>query len=245
MAIYKPARTLCHGEAAGRRMRMFFSRIRLKRDAARERQFWKHIDGGYAMHSLIWDLFTDGPERARDFIYRQDLVEGLPAFYSVSKRVPNDRAGVWSVESKPYMPHVMEGQRLSFVLKANPIRTKRDENNKQHRHDVVMEAKTRMKEDLLLRPPEAEIVQQAGFVWLAVRAAVYGFSVSDGKVRADGYSQLNFVKPKGGKPVRISTIDFTGLLTVTDPEKFTESLYQGIGPAKGFGCGMMMVRPVR
>jgi CRISPR system Cascade subunit CasE len=224
---------------------MFFSRIRLKQDAAREKQLWQHIDSGYAMHSLIWDLFTDGPERARDFIYRQDLVKGLPAFYSVSDRAPNDRAGVWSVESKPYSPLVREGQRLSFVLKANPIRTKRDENNKQHRHDVVMEAKTRLKEKQLVRPPEAEIVQQAGFVWLAVRAEECGFSVSEGEVRADGYNQLNFVKPKGGKPVRISTIDFTGLLTVTDPAKFTESLYRGIGPAKGFGCGLMMVRQAR
>lgn len=224
---------------------MFFSRIRLKRDAAREKQFWQHVDGGYAMHSLIWDLFTDGPERARDFIYRQDLVEGLPAFYSVSERAPNDRAGVWSVETKPYSPIIHEGQRLSFVLRANPVRTKRDEKNKQHRHDVVMEAKTRLNEEQSVRPPDTEIVQQAGFVWLAVRAEGYGFSVHDREVRADGYAQLNFVKPKGGKPIRLSTIDFTGLLTVTEPAKFTELLCRGIGPAKGFGCGMMMVRLVR
>ena len=224
---------------------MFFSRIQLKRDAAREKQFWQHIDGGYTMHSLIWDLFTDGPERTRDFIYRQDMVEGLPAFYSVSERTPNDRVGVWSVETKQYSPLVRKGQQLSFVLRANPVRTKRDEKNKQHRHDVVMEAKTRLKEEPAVKPPEAEIVQQAGFVWLATRAEDYGFSVRDGEVRADGYAQLNFVKPKGGSPVRLSTIDFTGLLSVTDPAKFTELLCRGIGPAKGFGCGMMMVRPVR
>jgi len=224
---------------------MYFSRIRMRPDAAREKQFWQHIDGAYSMHSLIWDLFTDGPYRTRDFIYRQELVGGLPAFFSVSARIPNDRSGVWSVESKPYAPVVRAGQKLSFSLRANPVRTKRDEKNKQHRHDVVMEAKTQLKAEQLARPAEAEIVQQAGFVWLAAKCEDYGFSVDAGDVRADGYAQLMFVKPKGEHPVRISTIDFTGLLTVTDPTKFTESLFRGIGPAKGFGCGLLMVRPAR
>jgi CRISPR system Cascade subunit CasE len=197
------------------------------------------------MHSLIWDLFTDGPDRTRDFIYRQELAEGLPAFFSVSERIPNDRSGVWAVEPKPYAPVVHPGQKLSFVLRANPVRTKRDEKNKQHRHDVVMEAKTRLKEEQSPRPLESEIVQQAGFVWLATRGEDYGFSVVPEDVRADGYAQLVFVKPKGKHPVHISTIDFTGFLTVTDPSKFTESLFRGIGPAKGFGCGLMMVKPVR
>jgi CRISPR system Cascade subunit CasE len=224
---------------------MFFSKIHLQPDAAREKPFWHHIDSAYAMHSLIWDLFTDGPDRTRDFIYRQELAEGLPAFFSVSARLPNDRSGVWLVESKLYAPVVHAGQKLSFVMRTNPVRTKRDENNKQHRHDVVMEAKTRLKEAGSSRPQESDIVQQAGFVWLATRSEDYGFSVREGDVRADGYAQLMFIKPKGGHPVRISTLDFTGFLTVTDPSKFTESLFRGIGPAKGFGCGLMMVKLVR
>jgi CRISPR system Cascade subunit CasE len=59
----------------------------------------------------------------------------------------------------------------------------------------------------------------------------------------DGYIQHRFVKPKKKQMVQISTLDFTGLLTVTDPERFTTALFNGIGPAKGFGCGLMMVRP--
>ena len=77
---------------------MFFSRVKLRSDAADKSEFWNHIGGSYKLHSLVWDLFTDGPERSRDFIYRQDLVEGLPAFYCVSLRAPNDRNGVWQVE---------------------------------------------------------------------------------------------------------------------------------------------------
>jgi len=146
---------------------------------------------------------------------------------------------------------IKKDQRLSFMLRANPIRSKRDEKpdpdgkRKQHRHDVVMEAKTLLKQRQADHPPEAEIVQQAGFVWLAMKGEANGFSLREGEVRADGYIQHRFTKPKGKHSVTLSTIEFTGLLTVTDPELFVPALFHGLGPAKGFGCGLMMVRPAR
>lgn len=108
-----------------------------------------------------------------------------------------------------------------------------------------MEAKTLLKQRQAEHPMESEIVQQAGFVWLAMKGEANGFSIREGEVRADGYSQHRFTKPKGKHSVTISTIEFTGLLTVTDPESFIQTLFQGLGPAKGFGCGLMMVRPAR
>ena len=69
-----------------RSLTMLISRVRLRPDAAEKKEFWEHVDSAYHMHSLIWDLFTDGPERKRDFIYRQDAVHGLPAFFCVSDR---------------------------------------------------------------------------------------------------------------------------------------------------------------
>jgi CRISPR system Cascade subunit CasE len=147
------------------------------------------------------------------------------------------------VETKPYSPVVRKDQRLAFMLRANPIRTKRDEKDKQHRHDVVMEAKTLLKQRQAELPRESELVQQAGFMWLALRGEANGFAVRDGEVRADGYAQLRFTKPKGMHSVSLSTIEFNGLLTVTDPDLLVKTLYRGLGPAKAFGCGLMMVRP--
>ncbi|MEI6842610.1 MAG: type I-E CRISPR-associated protein Cas6/Cse3/CasE [Methanomicrobiales archaeon] len=230
---------------------MFISRIKLRNDASFGKDFWNYIGGSYKLHSLVWDLFADDPGRNRDFIYRQDLIRGLPAFYCVSERVPNDRHGVWQVETKTYSPVIKKDQMLSFMLRANPIRSKRDEKpdpdgkRKQHRHDVVMEAKTLLNLRNEALPPEAEIMQQAGFVWLAMKGENNGFSIREGEVRADGYYQHRFIKPKGKHTVTLSTIEFTGLLTVTDPETFIKTLFHGIGPAKGFGCGLMMIRPIR
>jgi CRISPR system Cascade subunit CasE len=221
---------------------MLISRVRLRPDAAEEKEFWEHVDSAYHMHSLVWDLFADAPERKRDFIYRQDVVHGLPAFFCVSERAPNDRNGIWIVETKPYAPLVKKGQIFSFVLRANPIRAKRDDEHKQHRHDVVMEAKTRFKKKQGVLPQEADIVQEAGFVWLAQKGEINGFFIRGEDIRADGYLQHQFKKAKGNHEIRISTIDFTGLLTVTDPDAFIRALFTGIGPAKGFGCGMIMIK---
>ncbi len=52
------------------------------------------------------------------------------------------------------------------------------------------------------------------------------------------------MKRNGGKQVSLSTLEFNGVLTVADPKLFLETLYEGIGPAKGFGCGLMLVRRI-
>ena len=39
-------------------------------------------------------------------------------------------------------------------------------------------------------------------------------------------------------------MDFTGKLTVLDAAKFGAALTQGIGHAKAFGCGLLLVRRV-
>lgn len=226
---------------------MYMSKIQLRQDAAKTKSFWQALQDGYQSHCHLWNLFADSNDRRRDFLYRQEQRHGMPLFFTVSERPPKDADGLWHVQSKPYTPQLTVGQRLGFVLCANPVRSKRDSDQKQHRHDVVMEAKTRLKAEgksQSARPSDVELIQEAGFAWLASRGDQHGFSVTDGEVRCEGYRQHRWYKSKGHHQVRLSTIDFTGLLTVSDPGRFKEALYRGIGPAKGFGCGLMLVRRV-
>lgn len=225
---------------------MFISQVQLRPDAQDRRQYWKLIQENYQFHSLVWDLFGDDPDQKRDFLYRVDVSKKLPTFLVVSSREPVNRFDVWKIITKPYKPRFFEGQRLSFVLRANPVRKKRDEQRKQHRHDVVMEVKSRLEQEEIPRlqwPEEPEIVQNAGYVWLASRAESCGFQIAENEVVCDGYMQNRFRKPKGNHDVRFSTIDFTGILKVTNPDALISTLYSGIGPEKGFGCGLLLVKP--
>jgi len=223
---------------------MYFSMIRLRREISPRDMTAMTKGDGYQIHKLVWNLFADHPERKRDFIYRHEPVNGWPTFYTVSQREPQDALGMWEVTPKEYRPNLRTGQRLGFTLCANPIRAKRDENKRQHRHDVIMEAKLKIKkrgEDINM----PDIVQEHGVHWLLDRAASHGFSVSSEEIRADGYRQHRIFKGKGKQQIAFSTIDFNGILTVIDPAIFVEKcLFDGIGPAKGFGCGLMLVRRV-
>ena len=42
----------------------------------------------------------------------------------------------------------------------------------------------------------------------------------------------------------VNIVDYEGLLQVIDPDGFYESLKEGIGPAKGLGCGLLSVARV-
>jgi CRISPR system Cascade subunit CasE len=223
---------------------MYFSMIRLRRDISPRDMAAMTKGDGYQIHKLVWSLFADHPDRKRDFIYRHEPVNGWPTFYTVSQREPQDASGVWDVTPKEYRPNLRTGQRLGFTLCANPIRSKRDENKRQHRHDVIMEAKLKIKgrsENIDV----PDIVQEQGVRWLLDRAVSHGFSVSPEGIRADGYRQHRIFKGKGNQQITFSTVDFNGILTVSDPAVFVEKcLFDGIGPAKGFGCGLMLVRRV-
>ncbi len=248
---------------------MYFSLIRLRRDLSPKDIVSLGRSDGYRLHKMVWDIFSDGPDRKRDFLYRFEKVNGLPTYYTISERTPDDTTGLWEMSSKPYLPKLAQGDRLAFKLRANPIQSAKQDRTAEEltvwqkvraerglkqnrwtekvvRHDVVMEAKTKIGFKNMpgdKRPHVATLIQEAGMEWLKSRENEYGFSVVQSGTRADGYCQHRLFKGKSAKPVIFSTLEFDGILTVTDPVAFVEKcLFGGIGPAKGFGCGLMLVR---
>ena len=39
-----------------------------------------------------------------------------------------------------------------------------------------------------------------------------------------------------------STVDFDGILTVSDPDPLLPAIVHGFGAAKAYGCGLMLIR---
>jgi CRISPR system Cascade subunit CasE len=88
------------------------------------------------------------------------------------------------------------------------------------------------------------LVQDAVTKWFSARAERCGFSFGSDEVTVDGYHQLRFSKGHGQPDIRITVVDVGGLLTVIDPVRFLDMLRSGLGHAKGFGCGLMLIRRV-
>ncbi|MCV6612122.1 MAG: type I-E CRISPR-associated protein Cas6/Cse3/CasE [Amphritea sp.] len=88
-------------------------------------------------------------------------------------------------------------------------------------------------------------VRQAQIEWLAgSRAERCGYTIDQpDALKISGYRWHSL--PQKGRKAGFSALDYEGILTVTDPELFLKTLNQGIGKARAFGCGLMLVRPIR
>lgn len=221
---------------------MYFSRITLSPLAGTSEILRQLGPNGYQTHKIIWRFFADSPDRRRDFIYRFDNPRNGPIFYVVSARKPLDQSSVWKVETKEYFPILHIGQKMEFKLRVNPIITRHDENGRQKRHDVVMDLKKRMAEKK--QSLDGDIRTIAGLQWLISRAEQNGFIFKEDLTRVDSCNQFRFFKSRKHQPVSISVMDFSGIIEVTDPERLAKALVIGIGPAKSFGCGLLMIRRI-
>lgn len=196
----------------------------------------------YKIHQAIWDLFSDHPDRKRDFIYRRDETKEV-CFLTASKRIPKDESGFWKIETKPYEPKLKNGQWLSFSLLANPVRTGRNAKGKHARFDVVMDEKLKLKEKRIPRnqwPTLGEIAYEAGKKWILQRSDKLGVEIDETSLKVDEYREITF--PKKGRRIKIATLEFNGILTVIDPDMLCKALFHGVGPAKSFGCGLLLVK---
>lgn len=226
----------------------------------------------YIVHQLLWQMFpgytdswTQQSSKAKEqiqrpFLFREEAnSQGLSEFYVISENVPDTMGTPFYCQTKPYEPRLSVGDRLAFKLRVNPVVSTRNENGQRKRHDVLMDAKRKVDPEGRLTPEQLQAAkklaaEQAAQDWIAKpeRLAEWGIQL-DSQPELESYTQHRLARKKSsdpkrinekGRPIQYSSVDYQGLLTVTDPERFIQSLYKGVGKAKGFGCGMWLVRRV-
>lgn len=228
---------------------MYLSRVRVDLNGLSRQSLFEIMGGGaYGAHQLLWQLFPEHRE-ARPFLFRQEMDDpeaggapkGLPLFYVLSDREPAPIPGLLEVHCKPFAPALEVGERLAFRLRANPTVAKSVTGKRGQRADVLMAAKYPF-EAGQERTSQActEAMDQAARQWLSERAESFGFHLPV-EPEVGAYRQHALQKGKG-RPIRFSSVDYEGLLEVTDPGRLIETLAQGIGRAKAFGCGLMLLR---
>jgi CRISPR system Cascade subunit CasE len=194
-----------------------------------------------AAHSLVWALFADGPDRRRDFLWRE-IRPG--EFLILAARPPTDAHNMFDLEFKSFAPVLRPGQCLGFDLRANPvISVAESPGQRGKRHDVVMHALSKVARDERAAFREAAI-RDAGTAWLARKGTAAGFSVDPSQLYIDGYDRVRILR-EDRSAVIFSTLTFQGALTVEDPAQFIAAVLRGFGAAKGFGCGLMLIRRAR
>lgn len=208
--------------------------------------------GAYSHHQRLWQLFpgvSKDRSTATHFLFQHTPKIHPQCFLVLSQEQPTPHES-FQIESKPFLPEIQNGELLQFSLRANPVVTR----NKK-RNDIVADWKYQFKQDWEAKNPEqdfpgfpalghsqAQIVNIECRKWLEKQGAKHGFEIKN--CLAESYHQHGFYKGDQKQGVKISTVDFSGVLKVTDYGAFKKILFGGLGPAKGFGCGLLLIRRI-
>ncbi|MDZ4811962.1 MAG: type I-E CRISPR-associated protein Cas6/Cse3/CasE [Pseudomonadota bacterium] len=205
---------------------MFISRVEIP---------WEVVRNPYEIHRRLWRLFpgeghetgSSDDDARNSFLFRvEDQSTGRPArLLMQSRQAPVCAEGVNLLGSREFLPSPGEGQRLAFLLTANPVRTI---------VDAQREAKPG-KQSAKCRVPLIKEEDQRQ--WLARKLAG---AASLERVEILPHAPLYFRKGKGGGKLGVCT--FEGLLRVEASEQLASLMQNGVGPAKAFGCGLLLVR---
>lgn len=200
-------------------------------------------------HRLIWTLFPDHPDAARNSLFLYLVERHRPFTAIIRSRCPlsDGLGGAWQIDTHPFAPRLAAGQRLRFRLRAVATRWQPRPNAKRgKRQDVIMTA-------WALLPPEDQtperlevVAETAALEWLTRQGAKHGFTIGEGSdlpaVQVLDYDRER-VPAGAGKPIIFGALTYEGLLTVTDPAAFMGALASGLGAARAFGNGLMQIAP--
>lgn len=197
---------------------------------------WRNAANPYDIHRALWRLFPGQAKEAREnfaarrtgFLFRiETLAVGHGAMVLMQSATPPtaeaEGARVLRLSS-PFGPILQTGQRLGFLLTANPVKAIADENGRLNCKGEMKKCRVP-----LLREEERR-------AWLARKL--------------DGAAELENVELRTDRPLyfrkqgvgKIVPVTFEGTLQVTGGAELVHHLKNGIGPAKAFGCGLMLVR---
>ncbi len=179
----------------------------------------KRLSDAYAWHKALWEAFPDRPDDNRDFLFRIDDQHSEFRVLLLSLHVPTPQTwGQW--KGKPVSEHFLNHSHYAFQLKVNPTKRRCKDRRRLGIYD-----ETELKD------------------WIARKAQQYGFSLIKESLSVGAPMNETFLKNHHrGKHV---SVDFKGYLTVTNPDAFKSGFQKGIGSAKAFGFGLLMLQPLR
>lgn len=184
------------------------------------------------MHAAVLAAFPESREEGR-VLWRLDEGRHDALLYIVSADKPDLTHLVESIgrptygwqtrDYGPFLDRLAPGERWAFRLLANPVHNTRPDGGGRGK-----------------RVGHVTVAQQTD--WFLRQAARHGFviptgAMSEPDVAVRARRTLRF--DRRGRTVVLSTAVFEGILQVVDPEVLRAALVGGIGPAKGYGCGLL------
>jgi len=182
----------------------------------------------YDWHQAVWKAFPGRDAERREFLTRLDRRREAFRLLIVSSAEPSRPS--WcppeSWRTKPIPESYFTRRRYMFQLCANPtkkIASKPDGTVTRNGRRVPLGTREELAE------------------WIKRKGQQGGFAVDEPTLRTFSRGREYFVKD--GRRGLHSAVEFQGVLTVTDPAKFHLAFTRGIGSAKAFGFGLLVIAP--
>jgi len=213
---------------------------------------------------LLWRLENHTVHRAEILV----LTDSRPSWHHLVEQAgwPGaDGCEPLVADYSPLLERIARGREFGFRLTANPVqsvtRPKKPSEQQSTRIEQVAKETDGTTQPRGFRLAHRTAAQQTG--WLLGRAERHGFTIPPTRtlapapgIAADDEPTetpavtltareiLRFRKHTNGPQVTLSTATFQGRLRVTDPDLLRAALLGGIGPAKGYGQGLLTLAPL-
>jgi CRISPR system Cascade subunit CasE len=183
----------------------------------------------YDWHQAVWKAFPGRDGKPRDFLTRLDRQRDGFRLLIVSPSEPTrpDWCPLKSWRSKPIPETYFTRRRYAFQLAANATKK------------VV---KLGVEGQPTKNGRRVPLTSRDEFVsWITRKGEQGGFAVNEETLRTFSRGREYF--EKHGVRGLHSAVEFQGVLNVTDPGRFHETFTRGIGSAKAFGFGLLVIAP--
>jgi len=128
------------------------------------------------------------------------------------------------IGSRKYVFSLQKGQKIRFRLRANPIKTIKDEDGRLNQRDEIKKCRV----PLIREEDQKAWIERKLEKICSLDALVFQQEMP-----------LYFRKSNSKRAGKIQTVLFDGVLNINDPDALIEMIKNGIGPAKAFGCGLL------
>jgi CRISPR system Cascade subunit CasE len=173
----------------------------------------------YKLHQWIWNALPDNPDASRDFLFRSDVKNSFLKILLLSERIPLPSEEVqWKTTemSDTFLGHGA----YRFQLRANPTFRRASD----HKRLAIFD--------------EGKIRE-----WFTRKFSEAGCDVQGLETTAP--RKLQFQKGSGTHQGTVYSVDASGILVVRNESQFRAAFENGIGPAKGFGFGLLLLQPIQ
>ena len=170
----------------------------------------------YDWHRFVWLAFPNKENLSRDFLYRVDFKDRQVVLLVQSSNKPSS-IGKRAFETKEIMTGFYEHDAYRFQVRVNPTFRRSSDGRRLPIY----------KEDDLR-------------CWFERKFSSVGCELKS--LETDHPHDDIF--HKDGKRGKHVSVDARGVIIVADKKTFYEKIVQGIGSAKGFGYGLVMLQPI-